>query len=83
MIKNYQKGVKGFTKVEPNRLRIKKFLFCQTDKETENLKRASELLGISRADVIRLALQDCLNKLNIDYLKEDEIIGFNQLNKQI
>ena len=30
MIKNYQKGVKGFTKVEPNRLRIKKFLFCQT-----------------------------------------------------
>jgi len=77
--KNYQKGVKGFTKIEPNRLRVKKLLFCQTDKETENLKRASAVLGISRADVIRLALQEYLNKLDIDYLKADEIIDLNQL----
>jgi hypothetical protein len=72
--KNYQKGVKGFTKIEPTRLRAKKLLFCQTDKETENLTRASHQLGVSRADVIRLALQDYLERLDIDYLKEDEIV---------
>ncbi len=72
--KNYQKGVKGFTKIEPTRLRAKKLLFCQTDKETENLTRASHQLGISRADVIRLALQDYLERIDIDYLKADEIV---------
>lgn len=77
--KNYQKGVKGFTKIEPTRLRAKKLLFCQTDKETENLTRASYQLGVSRADVIRLALQDYLERLDIDYLKADEIIDINQL----
>ncbi len=77
--KNYQKGVKGFTKIEPNRLRLKRLHFLQTDKESENLIRASHQLGVSKADVIRLALQDYLERLDIDYLKADEIIDINQL----
>ena len=72
--KNYQKGVKGFTKIEPTRLRLKRLHFLQTDKESENLIRASHQLGVSKADVIRLALQDYLERLDIDYLKVDEIV---------
>jgi hypothetical protein len=77
--KNYQKGVSGFTKIEAKRLRAKKLLFCQTDKEAENLTRASTQLGVARADIIRLALSDYLERLDIDYLKPDEIIDINQL----
>ena len=44
-----------------------------------NLTRASHQLGVSRADVFRLALQDYLERLDIDYLKADEIIDINQL----
>ena len=38
MIKNYQKGVKGFTKVEPNRLRIKNFYSAKRIRKQKTLR---------------------------------------------